>query len=146
MLISRHGNTKKEIKDGIEKSTYILEQIQIRHRAHSMERKKQRQNTLSPEVPTLSNEKKKAKTGGHSQVSLVASPYAGPNMGTPIMDQTLHIESRRGVIPKTRPTSASTRARTGRLNTPSTNSQNGNWAKWTSQSRAVRKGDYRRVG
>ena len=89
MLISRHGNTKKEIKYGIEKSTYILEQIQTRYRAHSMEMKRQRQKTPSPEAPTLSNEKKKAKTGGHSQVSLIASPYAAANMGTPIMDQTL---------------------------------------------------------
>ena len=91
MFISRHDNTKKEIKDGIEKSTYILEQIQTRHRAHSMERKRQRQNTPSLEAPTLSNEKKKEKTGGHSHDSLVASPDAGANMGTPIMDRTLPV-------------------------------------------------------
>ena len=75
-----------------------------------MERKKQQQNTPSPEAPTLSNEKKKVKTGGHSQVSLVASPYAEANMGTPIMDQTLPVgpalpttSSRRGLSLKLDP-------------------------------------------
>ena len=87
MLISRHGNTKKEIKDGFEKSTYILEHIQVRRRANSMERKRLRQYTPSPELSTLSNEKKKAKTGGHSRVSFVVPPSMGANMGTPSMDR-----------------------------------------------------------
>ena len=124
MLISRHGNTKKEIKDGIEKSTYILEQIKVWRRVHFMERKRLRQSTPSPKVHTLSNEKKIAKMDKHSRVSFVSPPSVGANVGTPTMDRRSPVgpslpgsedqcqweernESRREAIPQTQPAPAS---------------------------------------
>ena len=84
-LVSRYGNTKREINDGIKRSSSMLELIPDGRRVSSIEKKRPRQNTPSPTEISLTK-KKRIKLAKHFHAFFMA-PNVRDNSRTPPTNQ-----------------------------------------------------------